>query len=127
MTHYNFEKLRELFYTYYHESFIILAFPCNQFGNQEPRTNDEIHDFIDSYNIRFPVFDKIDVNGEKEEKLYNYLKHNVKDKSTRINLNRQEIMWNFTKFLCVNGIPFHRYEPTISFKDIEKDIQKYLM
>lgn len=76
--------------------------------------------------MTFPVFDKIDVNGENENKLYSYLKNNVRNKSFIGKFTNYSIMWNFTKFLCVDGVPVNRYEPTVSFETIEKDIKKYL-
>lgn len=126
MTDNNYQKLQGLYDTYCHKSFSILAFPCNQFGGQESKSNEEIQDFAQSYHVRFPVFDKINVNGANESDLYRYLKNNVKHKSIISNVTGHGIMWNFTKFLCVDGYPIHRYEPTTSMDTIEKDIKKYL-
>lgn len=126
MTDNNYQKLQGLYDSYCHKSFSILAFPCNQFGGQESKSNQEIQDFAQSYHVRFKVFDKINVNGENESPLYSYLKNNVRNKSLINKFTSHSIMWNFTKFLCVDGIPIHRYEPTTSFKTIENDIKKYL-
>ena len=82
--------------------------------------------FAQSYHVRFPVFDKIDVNGEDESPLYGYLKNNVKNRSLISRYTGHGIMWNFTKFLCVDGVPIRRYEPTTSYKTIETDIKRYL-
>lgn len=126
LTKSNYTELQKLYERYNDKSFTILGFPCNQFGSQEPKPNKDIQNFIKRYNVRFPVFDKINVNGDKEHPLYTYLKTNVKEKSPVINLLSNSIKWNFTKFLCVNGIPIKKYEPTTSFTQIEKDIKKYI-
>lgn len=85
---------------------MILGFPCNQFGNQEPKSNKEIQEFVKNKKITFPVFSKIEVNGKNEEPLYTYLKEN---KSSF--LFGKDIKWNFTKFLCKDGIPIERFGP----------------
>ena len=126
LTDSNYQKLQTLYDTYCQKSFSILAFPCNQFGGQESKSNQEIQDFAQSYHVRFPVFDKINVNGEDESPLYGYLKNNVKNRSLISRYTGHGIMWNFTKFLCVDGVPIRRYEPTTSYKTIETDIKKYL-
>ena len=99
----------------------ILAFPCNQFGGQEPGTEDEIKEFVSGYGVEFDMFNKIDVNGSKADPLYVFLK-NAKHGTLTNN-----IKWNFTKFLCdKHGVPVKRYSPTVSPLDIEKDIEKEL-
>lgn len=82
--------LEEL-YQKYSDRLEIIAFPCNQFGNQEPNTNIQIKEFCKKYNITFTLAAKIDVNGEKEHPIYKYLK----EKSGK----NQDIKWNFEKFL----------------------------
>lgn len=126
MTDNNYHKLQNLYDKYCHQSFTILGFPCNQFGNQEPKSNHEIQDFIGSYNVKFPIFDKVNVNGKDEIELYTYLKSNVKNKSFIGKITNYKIMWNFTKFLCIDGVPCYRFEPTVSFETIERTIEKYL-
>ena len=86
----------------------ILAFPCNQFGNQEPGTNDEIKAFVEKYGVRFDIFDKIDVNGKTAHPLYDYLK------DRQGSVMGKFIKWNFTKFVIdKRGIPVDRFGPTV--------------
>ena len=85
----------------------ILAFPCNQFGSQEPGTNEEIIAFVGKYGVQFDMFDKIDVNGNHAHPLYEYLKS--KQGGTLGNF----IKWNFTKFVInKEGLPVARFAPT---------------
>src|SRR5699024_5499627 len=73
VTH-QFEDLQDLYETYHEQGFEILGFPCNQFGNQDPGSDEEIESFCQmSYNVTFPMFSKIDVNGENAHPLYKYL------------------------------------------------------
>lgn len=113
-----YKGLEELFHKYKNMGFQVLAFPCNQFGSQEPGTNAEIKQFCESkYDITFPIFDKIDVNGEKEVDLYTFLKNNAEPKN-------KDIEWNFTKFLInKKGEVVKRYTSAIKPEDIEKDIK----
>ncbi|RMX36863.1 hypothetical protein pdam_00000923 [Pocillopora damicornis] len=100
----------------------ILAFPCNQFGGQEPGTEREIKEFVSTYGVEFDMFGKIDVNGSNADPLYVFLK-NAKHGTLTNN-----IKWNFTKFLCDrHGVPVKRYSPTTSPLDIVKDIEKELL
>ena len=79
------------------KGFQILAFPCNQFGHQEPGTNQEIHDWAKkTFDVQFPMFEKIDVNGDKACDVYNFLRNDSSE------LKGATIRWNFGKFL-VNG------------------------
>lgn len=90
--------------------FNILAFPCNQFGNQEPGTNEEIKAFAKSFGAKFDMFSKIKVNGDDTHPLWKYLKN--KQGGTLGNF----IKWNFTKFLInKEGIPVARYSPQTNF------------
>ncbi|CAG0888586.1 unnamed protein product [Cyprideis torosa] len=100
----------------------IAAFPCNQFGGQEPGTNEEIKKFArEKYNATFDLFDKIDVNGKHAHPLFEYLKH--KQSGFLINA----IKWNFTKFLVDReGIPVKRFGPTDDPNTMEDDILKLL-
>jgi len=96
----------------------VLAFPCNQFGSQEPGTNAEIYQFAtQKYGATFPLFAKIRVNGSQTDPLFRFLK--IKTKATF----GQSIKWNFTKFLIDrNGVPFDRYAPTSDPIDIKNHI-----
>jgi glutathione peroxidase len=89
----------ELYDKYRDKGFEILAFPCNQFMGQEPAENDEIKNFaVSTFNVRFPLFEKIEVNGENTHEVYRYLRFN----SELYNKNKNivaEIPWNFAKFL----------------------------
>ncbi|CAH0546701.1 unnamed protein product [Brassicogethes aeneus] len=98
----------------------ILAFPCNQFGGQEPGDNQEICTFIKSRNVTFDMFDKVNVNGGSAHPLWNYLKH--KQGGTLGDF----IKWNFTKFVIdKNGQPVERHGPSTSPKDLVKVLEKY--
>ncbi|EQC52704.1 glutathione peroxidase [Bacteriovorax sp. DB6_IX] len=114
--------LQEL-YKKYEGKLEVLAFPCNQFGKQEPGESNEIAEFCDlKFNVSFPIFDKIDVNGENTHPLYDYLK-----KERPGLLGSQNIKWNFTKFLIdKNGEPVKRYAPQVKPNELEKDIEELL-
>ena len=110
-----------LFLRYAEKGLRILAFPCNQFGGQEPGSEEEIKEFVKGYGVEFDMFSKIDVNGTNAHPLYVFLK-NAKHGTLTNN-----IKWNFTKFLCdKHGVPVKRYSPTVSPLDIVKDIEKEL-
>ncbi len=115
--------LEALYQKYKEQGFIILAFPCNQFGKQEPGSDEEIQNFCSSnYHITFPVFAKIDVNGKNTAPVYEFLKKNA-----RGFLGTKSIKWNFTKFLLgKNGQVLKRYAPTIKPEELEKDIESAL-
>lgn len=141
-----YTKLEEIYEAYHKRGFTILDFPCNQFLNQAPGSDTEIHSFCESrYNIHFPQYSKIHVNGEKEEPLYTYLKSQrgfggfdlstldgqFLDKKVRSEFpdyeTSSDIKWNFTKFLVNRkGQVVERYEPTTDFEIIRKDIEKLL-
>lgn len=101
----------------------VLGFPCNQFGKQEPGNEDEIKNFCSlTYNVTFPLFAKIDVNGGNAAPLYNFLKE-----SRPGLLGTEAIKWNFTKFLVnPEGEVIKRYAPTDKPEAIKKDIEKLL-
>jgi glutathione peroxidase len=114
----------EMLYEKYHDKgFSVLGFPCNQFGHQEPGTAEEIRSFCDtSYNITFPMFSKIDVNGDNTHPLYAYLKQAAPGV-----LGTKDIKWNFTKFMIGrDGHAMHRYAPTTTPESIEGDLVKIL-
>ncbi|HVE02510.1 MAG TPA: glutathione peroxidase [Rhizomicrobium sp.] len=101
----------------------ILGFPCNQFGQQEPGSPEEIGAFCQmNYGVSFPMFDKIDVNGPKAHPLYQFLK----DQQPGV-LGTKNIKWNFTKFLVdKSGNVVDRFAPMTKPEDIEKSIEKVL-
>ena len=103
--------------------FEILAFPCNQFGAQEPGGAQEIETFCNTrYSVSFPVFQKTDVNGPNTHPLYQHLKAKAPGL-----LGTESIKWNFTKFLIDrNGKVSERYAPQQGAKDIRKDLMPLL-
>lgn len=113
-----YEGLQKLYEKYKDNDFMILGFPCNQFANQEPGTNEEIKQFCTiNYGVTFDLFDKIDVNGENAHPLYKYLS------SKAPGFLGDSIKWNFTKFLVdKNGNVLKRYAPQTEPKHIEPDI-----
>ena len=118
-----YEGLEKLFEKYKNENFMVLGFPSNQFANQEPESNEKIKEFCSlTYDVKFDMFAKIDVNGENEAPLYKFLKSNQKGI-----LGSENIKWNFTKFLVdKNGNIVDRFASTTSPESIEKDIIKLL-
>ena len=114
--------LQKLYDNYKDKGFEILDFPCNQFGNQAPGTEEEIHNFCTGrFGITFPQFAKIDVNGPDESPLYTYLK---KEKGSLLG---SKIKWNFTKFLVdQNGRVVSRYGSAEKPEKLEKDIAALL-
>ena len=114
--------LQELYVKYGSKGLEILDFPCNQFANQTPESNEEIVKFcVGKFGVTFRQFAKIDVNGSNEAELYKYLKKNSKG------LLGKSIKWNFTKFLVdMDGKVVKRFAPTVTPSDIEKDIKKLL-
>ncbi len=97
----------------------MLAFPCNQFGGQEPGTEAEILEFATStYGVTFPIFAKIDVNGDGAAPLYQWLRAEQPGEG-----DSSDIAWNFTKFLIDrNGAVVARYEPTVTPEEIAADL-----
>jgi glutathione peroxidase len=102
---------------------VVLGFPCDQFGHQEPGDEEEIKNFCSlNYDVSFPMFAKIEVNGETTHPLYRYLKAEAKGV-----LGSESIKWNFTKFLIdKDGNVVRRYAPTDKPEEIEKDVSKLL-
>ncbi|MCM3442226.1 glutathione peroxidase [Metabacillus halosaccharovorans] len=113
-----FSGLQELYDKFKDDGLEILGFPCSQFNNQEFDNIDETTEFCQlNYGVSFPMFAKIDVNGEKAEPLFSYLKEQKKGVLSK------DIKWNFTKFLIdKNGQVVKRYAPTTEPAKIEKDI-----
>jgi glutathione peroxidase len=118
-----YEGLESLYEKYRERGFEILGFPCNQFGQQEPGGADEIGAFCQrNYGVSFPMFEKIEVNGENTHPLYQHLKS-----SARGVLGSESIKWNFTKFLIGrDGRVVRRYAPLTRPLDIAVDIEKLL-
>ncbi len=115
--------LEALHRKYGERGFAILAFPCNQFGAQEPGDAEEISNFCSlTYDVTFPLMAKIEVNGSGADPLYDYLK------AAKPGLmGSKAIKWNFTKFLVDRtGAPVKRYAPTDKPESLEKDIEKLL-
>lgn len=117
-----FDGLQNLYEKYQGQGFEILDFPCNQFGNQAPGSDEEITDFCNSrYGITFSQFAKIEVNGENEAPLYTYLK------SQQGGVLGSKIKWNFTKFLVDRqGNVVNRFAPTKTPENLEAAIEKLL-
>ncbi|NP_001273457.1 probable glutathione peroxidase 8-like [Cicer arietinum] len=122
MTNSNYVELNQLYDKYKHKGLEILAFPSNQFGEEEPGTNDQILDFVCTrFKAEFPIFDKIEVNGENSAPLYKFLKLG------KWGIFGDDIQWNFAKFLVdKDGQVVDRYYPTTSPLSIERDICKLL-
>jgi glutathione peroxidase len=101
----------------------VLGFPCNQFGGQEPGSSDEIGTFCEkNYGVTFPLFAKIDVNGDDAHPLFKYLK-----KQAPGLMGTEAIKWNFTKFLVKkDGTVYKRYAPQTEPKELMQDIEKLL-
>lgn len=142
-----YEGLEALYQKYKDQGLEILAFPCNQFLGQEPGTNEEIQSFCSlNYNVTFPLFDKIDVNGEAESPLYTYLKKEAPFKGypegteefaamldeihqkTGTGFDQGDaIRWNFGKFLVSkDGKNILRFEPMVTSDMMEEAIQEFL-
>jgi glutathione peroxidase len=115
--------LEALYRKYRDQGFAVLGFPCNQFGSQEPGSDAEIGAFCSStYDVTFPVFAKIEVNGPGTDPLYEHLKRAAPGL-----MGLTSIKWNFTKFLVDRqGSVVRRYAPTARPEDMERDIQSLL-
>jgi glutathione peroxidase len=115
--------LERLYRAHKDDGFTILGFPCDQFGHQEPGTNDEIQRFCSTtYDVTFPLFSKIKVNGPDADPLYVYLKSQKKGL-----LGLEAIKWNFTKFLVgPDGEVLKRYGSADTPESIEKDLRARL-
>lgn len=114
--------LESLYKKYKDKGVEILAFPCNQFGSQEPGTSTEIKDFCSvNYGVSFQLFDKIDVNGDNAHPIYKYIT------KAQGGLITDAIKWNFTKFLVDReGNVVDRFAPQTTPESIEKEIEKLL-
>ena len=139
-----YEGLEKLYKEYHDKGLEILDFPCNQFGNQAPGTDEEIHEFCAlKYNTSFDQFAKVEVNGENELPLYTFLKNAIGDdiiegmknkmamkaveKISKTYKEKKDIKWNFTKFLVdKKGNVVGRYSPTYKPEDMEEKIKELL-
>lgn len=117
-----YEGLEELYEKYKDQGFVILGFPCNQFGAQEPGDNEEIKNFCTStFSVTFPMMSKIDVNGDDADPLYKFLK---KEKGGILG---DDIKWNFTKFLIDReGNVVDRFASQKTPKALKKEVEKLL-
>ena len=120
---YQYKGLQHLYEKHKESGLEVLGFPCNQFRGQESGTNEEIQIFCsEKYDVSFKIFNKINVNGNKAEPFYDFLK-----KEYPGILGTKNIKWNFSKFLVnKDGKVVNRYGPTTKPKDIELDIIKLL-
>lgn len=141
-----FDGLEKLYKEYQNQGFVILGFPCNQFAEQDPGTNDEIVEFCRlNYGVTFPIMSKIEVNGEGAAPLFTFLKSqkgfagwneghklaevldNMMSKADPNYKQNPDIKWNFTKFLIdKEGNVVKRFEPTAEPANIAPDIEKEL-
>jgi glutathione peroxidase len=105
-----YKALESVYEKYKDKGFVILGFPANNFGAQEPGTNEEIKTFCSrTYNVSFPMYSKVSVKGDDETPIYNYLTKSAKPDIAG------DIKWNFTKFLVDrNGNVVHRFEPAVT-------------
>ncbi|MBQ9276857.1 MAG: glutathione peroxidase [Clostridia bacterium] len=117
-----YDGLQDLYEKYQEKGFEILDFPCNQFANQAPGSDEEIGSFCQArFGITFPQFAKIDVNGKNQAPLYEYLK------SQKKGALGSNIKWNFTKFLVDrDGNVVDRFAPTVTPEKLDADVAKYL-
>ncbi|WP_181556662.1 glutathione peroxidase [Thermaerobacillus caldiproteolyticus] len=118
-----YKELQELYEQYRDHGFVVLGFPCNQFGQQEPGTEQEIEQFCQvNYGVTFPMFAKVDVNGEHAHPLFVYLT----EKAPGI-FGTKAIKWNFTKFLVDRyGNVVERFAPKTKPSDLKAEIEKLL-
>jgi glutathione peroxidase len=118
-----YQGLESIFEKYKDRGFVVIGFPCNQFGEQEPGNDQQIQEFCKlTYDVNFPVMAKVDVNGNSAAPVYQFLKS-----SSPGILGTEGIKWNFTKFLVgKDGKVIERYAPQTKPEDISKDIERAL-
>jgi len=118
-----FAGLEELYEKYKDRGLEVLGFPCNQFGKQDPGSNDEITEFCQlNYGVSFPMFGKVEVNGSDADPLFKHLKAEAPGA-----LGTESIKWNFTKFLIdPSGKVIKRYAPKTKPADIAADVEALL-
>ena len=119
---YQYKGLEKLYKDYKDSGLVVIGFPCDQFGNQEPGNSEEIQSFCrDNYDITFPMSKKIEVNGANADPLYKYLKQKLKG------ILNNSIKWNFTKFLIgPDGTPIKRFGSKSEPKDITPFVKTLL-
>jgi glutathione peroxidase len=117
-----YEGLEELHRTYKDKGLVILGFPCNQFGNQEPGSEKDIAEgCLINYGVSFPMFSKVDVNGENAHPIFNYLKSELKGTFGN------NVKWNFTKFVIDrNGKPVKRFAPITKPENMKELIEELI-
>lgn len=113
----HYKELKDMYNRLKPKGLEILAFPCNQFGNQEPGDSEEIGSVAVAHGLTFPFFEKINVNGPRADPIYKFLKRAT---------DRLEIPWNFHKYLVINGKPVKKYNSETSPKAFEAEIIGYL-
>jgi glutathione peroxidase len=118
-----YADLQKLYAQYRQQGLVILGFPCDQFGGQEPGTAEEIAQFCQlNFGVEFPMFAKIDVNGKRAEPLFTYLKQ-----QQRGLLGSRRIKWNFTKFVIDReGNVIERFAPYRKIADLQREVEKLL-
>ncbi|RXI38205.1 glutathione peroxidase [Malaciobacter mytili] len=118
-----YEGLEKLYKKYKTKDFVVLGFPCNQFMNQEPEDEQKIKEFCSlTYDVTFPMFSKVEVNGENTHDLYKLLKQEASGL-----LGTEAIKWNFTKFLVnKQGKIVERFAPSTTPESLEKQIENLL-
>lgn len=141
-----YEELEKIYEKYHSQGFEVLDFPCNQFGQQAPGTDEAVHQFCKlNYGTEFPRFKKVKVNGPDAEPLFKYLQEqrgfggfqmdhpiapalvDILSKEDADYAAKPDIKWNFTKFLVNKmGLVVARFEPTESLENIEKQIEELL-
>lgn len=141
-----YEELEKIYEKYHSQGFEVLDFPCNQFGQQAPGTDEAVHQFCKlNYGTEFPRFKKVKVNGPEAEPLFKYLQEqrgfegfqmehpiapalvDILSKEDADYASKPDIKWNFTKFLVNKmGLVVARFEPTESLENVEKQIEELL-
>lgn len=118
-----YKGLEELYTEFKNSNFVAIGFPCNQFGFQEPGTDEEIQQFCSmNYNVSFPIMSKVDVNGSKADPIFMFMKEGAPGI-----LGIEAIKWNFTKFLIgKDGKVIKRFAPNVEPKDMVADIKAAL-
>ncbi len=118
-----YEGMEKIYQQFKDQGFVVLGFPCNQFGAQEPGSSADIGAFCQkNYGVHFPMFEKINVNGDKTHPLYQFLKSQAPGV-----LGSEAIKWNFTKFLIKkDGTHYKRYAPLTKPEDLVADITQLL-
>jgi glutathione peroxidase len=122
-----YEGLQKLYEAYRDKGLEILGFPCNQFGEQEPGSSEEVQEFCSvNYGVTFPMFEKTEVNGPNAHPLYRYLKEQAPFEGEGSKTG-DDIQWNFSKFLIDrDGKVVGRFEPSVQPADIEPSIRELL-